>query len=134
MSMLRIQTTRRWRNQPLVREPDLNHRRTLWTTTLWILLAAAPIAAYPWQLAKCVRMTYDVSALRADRERLEKEERRLRVDLASLSSLASVERWLEGRNDLIRPGSSQVVVVTDPTPAKPDTWVARNDGGAVPPR
>lgn len=102
---------RRWRNQPLVREPD--HRRIFW---LWAMLAAMVIAvlpsgAYLFHQNRCLEVSYQVSALAAEQRRLLEEERRLRFERAALESLEPIERWAREHRGLIRPAAGDVVIV-----------------------
>jgi cell division protein FtsL len=105
---------RRWRNHPLVRERD--HRRIFW---LWSMLAAMVIAALPagaylYHQNRCLEVSYEVSAVAEERERLLEEERRLRVERARLESLGGIERWALRERGLVRPDTDDVVVVELP--------------------
>jgi len=126
------QGLRRWRNQPLEREPDVRRTRALWRALLAIVLAALPAAVYLLEQNECLKLTYAVSELRAEQSRLAEEERRLTGRHAGLESLTKIERWAES-NGLARPRPGSVVVLRDATavPGEPQSVaVARATGAA----
>jgi cell division protein FtsL len=115
---------RRWRNRPLVREPD--HRRIfwLWTMLAAMVIAALPSGAYLFHQNRCLEVSYQVSALAAEHQRLLEQERRLRVERAALESLEPIERWARKHRGLVRPAAGDVVVVGS-APAEPVATAVR---------
>jgi cell division protein FtsL len=102
---------RRWANREIAREVDHERARWLWGVFVAMLLAAAPFAAYLLEQNECLRLSYKASALRQQREQLLEQERRLRMQRASLESLDKIESWAVGRHGLVHPSPEQVVVV-----------------------
>ncbi len=101
---------RRWTNRQVVREVDHQRGRLAWCLLLGIALAVVPSAACLLQQNECLKLTYQIAALRTEQERLLEQQRRLRAEIASRQSLDSIEEWA-GRNGLIRPSSHEAVVV-----------------------
>lgn len=125
---------RRWRNQPLEREPDVQRTRTLWRALLALVIAALPAGIYLLQQNECLKLTYAVSELRAQQSELAEEERRLVSRHAGLESLTRVEDWAEN-NGLERPQPGSVRVLRDgvrgPADGSQTVAVARAPGGYV---
>jgi cell division protein FtsL len=107
---------RHWQNRAVMREIDERRVRRLARVVLCIVVAAAPTAVYLLQHNESVKIAYEVNGLRAERELLLKEERRLSLEKARLESLASVEKWAKRENRMIQPGEGTVVVVAAPDP------------------
>lgn len=105
---------RRWRNRAVLREIDEKGVRRLARVVLCIVVAAAPTAVYLLQHNESVKIAYEVNDLRAERELLLKEERRLSLEKARLESLAAVESWARRDYRMIQPGEGTVVVVPAP--------------------
>lgn len=116
---------RRWTNRDVTREFDHRGRRWLWGIVLGVVVASSPFAVWQYQQNECLRLSYGNAELRAQRERLIEEERRLRMQRESLMSLDSIEQWAD-RNGLVHPSPEQVVIVRDVT-AERDEWLASND-------
>jgi cell division protein FtsL len=102
---------RRWANQPVAREVDRDRAQWIWGLFLALLLAAAPFAVYMLEQNECLRLSYKVSALEQERERLIEIERRLRMERAARQRLATIEAWALERRGLVHPTRDQVVVV-----------------------
>ena len=116
MSQANELSDRRWRNRAVLREIDERRVRRLGRVVLCIVVAAAPTAVYLLQHNESVKIAYEVNGLRAERELLLKEERRLSLEKARLESLAAVENWARRENRMIQPGEGTVVVVPAPEP------------------
>lgn len=105
------QTQRHWRNRAVLREIDDRRVRRLWRLVLSMVVAAAPMAVYVLQQNESLKLSYEINALRAEREQLLTEERRLNVEKTRLESLARVERWALQEQGLVLPDGESVVVV-----------------------
>ena len=125
---------RRWRNQALEREPDVQRTRALWRALLALVVAALPAGIYLLQQNECLKLTYAVSELRAQQSELAEEERRLVSRHAGLEALTRVEDWAEN-NGLERPQPGSVRVlrdgVTGPADGSQTVAVARAPHGYV---
>jgi hypothetical protein len=116
---------RGWSNRPIYRERD---GRGLWRSGALVLVLALvtlPGGFYLLEQNDCLELTYEISALRAEQDRLEEAERRLRATRATLESLATIERWAADEQTLVHPSPAEVVVV----PARstsPAGWLARD--------
>ena len=113
---------RGWRNRSLVREPDAQQKRSLWHVLLALIVALSPTTFYMVQQNECLKISYELEELRSERERLVREEQRLRIDRASLESLTSIEEWAVHHRGLRRPGSEQVIVVTEEVATLDRMW------------
>lgn len=107
---------RRWVNRAVAREVDRDRARWLRGAFVAMLLAAAPFAAYLLEQNECLRLSYEASALRQEREQLLERERRLRMERAARESLEKIEAWALRRRGLVHPSPEQVVVVRRPVP------------------
>lgn len=107
--------TRRWRNVPLVRERDVRRTRSLWILLLGLAAAVAPLAFYLLQQMAFVQVRYAIEEKRAERRRLEEDERWLRIERAARAAFPMVERAVAARSGdeppLTRAVSRNVVVV-----------------------
>jgi hypothetical protein len=128
-----VHPQRRWRNQPVDREVDRRGARWLWGALLGVALAALPAVVYLVLQNECLRLSYELSAARSELDRLVEAERRLRVQRASLESLAEVEAWALEENGMIAPAPGQVVVVRS-TGSGADALLARDRGAPRPAR
>jgi cell division protein FtsL len=102
---------RRWVNRAIAREVDHDRARWLWGVFVAMLLAAAPFAAYLLEQNECLRLSYEVSALRQQHDELAEQDRRLRMQRARLESLEKIESWAVQRRGLVHPSPEQVIVV-----------------------
>jgi cell division protein FtsL len=106
----------RWRNRAVLREIDDRRVRRLGRVVLAMAVAAAPTAVYLVQQNESLEIRYEVNELRARRELLLKQERRLSLEQARLESLTSIESWAKSKHGMIQPGAESVVVVPAPEP------------------
>jgi cell division protein FtsL len=105
---------RRWVNRSVAREVDRDRARWLRGVFVAMLLAAAPFAAYLLEQNECLRLSYEASALRQQREQLLEQERRLRMERAARESLEKIEAWALRQRGLVHPSPEHVVVVRRP--------------------
>ena len=78
---------RRWSNNAVVREVDRPWTRRLGVVVFGVLAAAAPGAVYMLEQSECLRLDYRTHELRAERDGLLEEKRRLHAERAELESL-----------------------------------------------
>lgn len=102
---------RRWSNQTVAREVDRDRARWIWGLFAALLLASAPFAAYILEQNECLRLSYQASALREQRELLVEQERRLRMQRAAGQSLDEIEVWAVRHHGLVHPSPEQLIVV-----------------------
>jgi cell division protein FtsL len=103
---------RRWRNVPVVREPDRARTRQLLVVLMWMAATVAPFTLYLVQQMEYVRVRYEIEELRVNHDRLLEAEQRLRIERARLTSPARVERHAVTRLGLVNPPPSRVVVLS----------------------
>lgn len=108
------------RRQRLVREPEEQRLRSVARFVLLLALLFAPVAWYVVEQNECLSLSYEMSEIRSETERLRKVERALRIDQARLESLAEIERWAVGRQGLCQPEPAEVVVVREPAEGSGD--------------
>jgi len=128
------QAQRRWRNRAVLREIDDRRVRRLWRFVLSMVVAAAPMAVYVLQQNESLKLSYEINALRAEREQLLTEERRLNVERTRLESLARVERWALEEEGLVLPEGEIVVVVPGPKSEAGELMASAPEGVAKPVR
>lgn len=115
-----VPSQRRWVNRAIAREVDRDRARWLWGLFFAMMLAAAPFAAYMLEQNECLRLQYEASSLRAERDRLLEAQRRLRMRRAELQSLDAIEAWALDREGLTHPSPGQVIVIPQATTARED--------------
>lgn len=121
-----LHTGHGWSNRPLVRERDKGRVRRLWKLALGMVIAFGPVATFLVNQNECLQIRYQVGRLESQRDRLEEQERLLRLDAARLEALERIERWAAKRRDLVKPGADGTVVV-ELAPAAPTDLVAGSD-------
>ena len=119
---------RGWRNHRLVRPFDRARGRVIAAAVAGAFLAASPFVVYLVQTTRFMESRYAVEAARARQERLLEAERRLRIELAALESLPSVEPKAARDAGLVPPVPGQVVVVRADAPVS----ASRNPGSKGP--
>ncbi len=100
-------------NSQVVREVDPRHSRDLWAVLALVLALACGLAFYAWPHFAAQRTSADAQSLQREREGLLEENRKLRLEKASLEDLQRVER-LATRLGLVAPDPERVVVVERP--------------------
>ena len=128
------QAQRHWRNRAVLREIDDRRVRRLWRLVLSMVVAAAPMAVYVLQQNESLKLSYEINALRAEREQLLTEERRLNVEKTRLESLARVERWALEERGLVLPDGEIVVVIPGSEAETGELLAAAPRGAAKPMR
>jgi len=106
-----VDSARGWRNRTLVRELDDQGARSLWRVLGGLAIALSPVVACVVEQNECLRVTYELNALRVEHDALGKEEQRLRVERARLESFARVEAWAVEERGLTPPDPRRVLVL-----------------------
>jgi len=122
MGPVASEQVRRWRNQSLHREVDRRNSRWVWKLALGIAIAVMPFAVYLLQTMRYVQTSYAIEDLRASEARLSENERRLRIEKATLEALPAVEARAGRDLGLEHAPPSRVVVVSPgdlPSPSRP---------------
>ena len=109
---------RQWVNRAVAQEVDQDRARWLWGLFVAMLLGVAPFAAYLLEKNECLRLSYEVSALRQVNDELIEQQRRLRMRRSDLESLPEIETWAMQRHGLVRPLPQQLVVVRRAPPER----------------
>ncbi|HLA76506.1 MAG TPA: cell division protein FtsL [Vicinamibacteria bacterium] len=101
-------------NSQIVRERDPRSNRDLW---LLLVLVAAMVGAfvlYAWPSVKLRQTAQARAQMSRERERLLEENRKLRLEKASLENLRRIESIAVKDLGLLAPAPDQVVVVERP--------------------
>ena len=117
---------RRWANRSVAREVDRDRARWLWGLFVSMLLGVAPFAVYLLEKNECLRLSYEVSALRQQNDELIEQQRRLRMLRSDLEALTEIETWAIRRHGLIRPAPEQLVVVRRAPPEREELQALGN--------
>lgn len=107
-----IDSVRRWRNSPLLRDVDSRRERWVWKVAFGVALALTPFAAYLLQTMAYVQTSYAIEELRAQESRLQEADRRLRIEKARLEALPAVEARAARDLGLVHPPPGHMVVVS----------------------
>lgn len=95
----------------LVREMDRGRVRELALAVLLACVVGGPLLLYVWQNTQWVRSGYDMDRLKSTRDRLAESNHKLRLEKASLESLARVENIAIDQLGLTQPPAGTVVLV-----------------------
>ncbi len=118
-------------NSQVVREVDPRASRELIAVATTVLLLVAGLGAYAWPHFAARQVGVATESLQRERERLIEENRKLRLEKASLEDLRRVERIAVERLGLGAPEPGRVVVVERPASASAGAQVAAH--GDAPP-
>lgn len=99
-------------NRHLVREIDRGRIRELLVVVGLVALLLLPLLAYVWNHMEWIRVGYEMERLKKERLDQAALGERLRIEKASLSSLARVEREARDRLGLV-PSAGAVVPMDD---------------------
>jgi cell division protein FtsL len=102
-------------NRHLVREIDRGRIRELLVVVGLVALLLLPLLAYVWNHMEWIRVGYEMERLKKERLDQAALGERLRIEKASLSSLARVEREARDRLGLV-PSTGAVVTMDDERP------------------
>lgn len=118
-------------NSQVVREVDPRASRELVAVAATVLLLVAGLGAYAWPHFAARQVGAATESLQRERERLIEENRKLRLEMASLEDLRRVERIAIERLGLRAPEPERVVIVERTTAVPAGSQVATH-GDATP--
>lgn len=114
-------------NSQVVREVDPRSSRQIVAVLVLAAALVAGLVLYAWP-HYAARQTGSRSVqLEKERQRLLEENRKLRLEKASLEDLRRVEKIATGTLGMQPPAAERVVVVERPAPAAPDARLARGE-------
>jgi len=119
-------------NSRVVREVDPRSSRDLWGVLLLVLALAAGLGFYAWPHFEARRAGRATGQLQRERERLIEENRKLRLEKASLEELRRVELIAVKQLGLELPPPERVVVIERPTALPEGARLASRRDGAGP--
>jgi cell division protein FtsL len=116
-------------NSQVVREVDPRMSRDIWLLLLLVAALVGGLVLYAWpnlELREAARVKEQMSR---ERERLQEENRKLRLEKATLESLRRVESIATRDLGLAPPPPESLVVVERPAPIAPAARLARGQDG-----
>ena len=116
-------------NSKVVREVDPRASRELWALVLLVGCLVAGLGLYAWPHLERRRVGLETQQMDRERERLVEENRKLRLEQASLEELQRVEAIARRELGLAPPPPEQVVVV-EMQEARPAGRLAHAQAGA----
>lgn len=108
-----IQTVQPIKNRHLVRELDRGRVKELLVVVMLAGFLLVPLLVYVWNHMEWIRLGYELERLETERTAQAELGARLRIEKASLSSLARVERQARRRLNL-EPAAVVVRMVGEP--------------------
>ncbi|HUG53322.1 MAG TPA: cell division protein FtsL [Vicinamibacteria bacterium] len=120
-------------NSQVVRELDPRANRDLWWLLVLVMTLVAGLGLYAWPHLEIRETSRAQERMSRERERLLEENRKLRLEKASLQNLRRVEAIATRHLGLESPPASHVVVVERPRVAAPGAQVAKELGRATAP-
>jgi cell division protein FtsL len=112
-------------NSQVVRERDPRSSRDLWVLLLVVAALVGGLALYAWPSLQIHQAGRTAQQMARERERLVEENRKLRLEKASLEDLRRVETIAVRQLKLVTPPPERVVVTEVPAPPPPGTRIAR---------
>ena len=121
-------------NSQVVREVDPRMSRDIWLLLLLVAALVGGLVLYAWpnlELREAARVKEQMSR---ERERLQEENRKLRLEKATLESLRRVEAIAVRDLGLVSPPPESLLVVERPVAVMPRAQLARakDEGEAIP--
>ena len=115
------------RNNPIVREVDLEKHREMWRSTFIGLFLVAVLLFSAWQHFELQQHGYRYEQMLQERAEEELVNRHLRLEVETLKAPERIERVATGRLRMIapEPADSTVIERVSPPPAPPKSVVAR---------
>ena len=111
------------RNNPVVREVDLQHKRELLRTSFVTVLIVSMGLFASWQHFKIVQNGYEAQNLERARAAEEVLNRKLRLEVEMLRSPQRIERIALRDLHLVLPKATDTLVIERATPSAPDRAV-----------
>jgi cell division protein FtsL len=121
-------------NSQVVREMDPRSSRDLWLLVALVAALAGSLGLYAWPTLMMRRTGTAAEQLSRERERLVEENRKLRLEKASLEDLRRVEAIATRELGLATPAPDRLVVVERPAAVPAGARLARQDDTARAPR
>lgn len=116
-------------NSQVVREVDPRMSRDIWLLLLLVAALVGGLVLYAWpnlELREASRVKEQMSR---ERERLQEENRKLRLEKATLESLRRVESIATRELGLKPPPPESLLVIERPAPLPPAARLARGQDG-----
>ncbi len=115
------------RNNPIVREVDLERHREMWRSMGIGLFLVAVLLFSAWQHFELQQHGYKYEQMLQERAEQELINRHLRLEVETLKSPARVERVATGKLRMVAPAAADSTVIERiaPAPAPPRSVVAR---------
>jgi hypothetical protein len=107
------------RNNPVVREVDLQQRREFRQTLTIVGLVVAMILFWAWPQMEVARNGHRVEELRRSLEQAEALNRHLRLELATVSALPVIDARARRTLALVPPTEATTVIIERVAPASP---------------
>jgi cell division protein FtsL len=120
-------------NSQVVREVDPRSSRDLWLLVALVAALAGGLGLYAWPTLMMRRTGTAAEQLSRERERLVEENRKLRLEKASLEDLRRVETIATRELGLATPEPERLVVVERPAAVPEGARLASRDDAARPP-
>ncbi len=107
-------------NRRLVRQVDRIRARDLMLAVLLSTVVLLPVLAYVWQNVEWIQIGYRIEKLKGRHDRLVETQQRLRLEKATLESLARIEQVSRTQLGLSAPPDGMVVLMDRGSLATPD--------------
>jgi cell division protein FtsL len=115
-------------NSQVVREVDPRASRDLWGLAVLVLTLVGGLVLYAWPHLQIRETSRAQDRMSHQRERLLEENRKLRLEKASLENLRRVETIASRELGLQSPAATRVIVVERPHRPAPGAQVAKEMG------
>jgi cell division protein FtsL len=117
-------------NSQIVRERDPRAGRDLAFFLLVVAVLVAGLVLYAFPHLELRRSSIATEQMQRERERLAEENRKLRLEKASLEELSRIQTIAEKQLELKRPDASRVYVVEQPAAVPDGSKIASAKGAA----
>lgn len=108
------------RNNPVVREVDVQQKRDFRRTTFLAVLVVSTGLFAAWQHFQILQIGYDVQKLQQERAVEEALNRKLRLEVETLRAPQRLERIATHELHMVAPLSKDTLVVERASPGSPD--------------
>ena len=98
-------------NTVIVREPDKRQQSELWRWVRWGIVLVTVVLFSAWQNFELIQHGYRIEDLRKEHEIEKSENKKLRLNIESLTSPKEVERIATEKLNLVVPSQDQVIVL-----------------------
>lgn len=116
-------------NSQVVREVDPRMSRDIWLLLLLVAALVGGLVLYAWPNLELREAAHVKEQMSRERDRLLEENRKLRLEKATLENLHRVEAIATRDLGLKAPAPEAVLVVERPVPAPPAARLARGQDG-----